>query len=117
MSDTRARGQDRLENWGKWSRLDSAPNDLKRQVNWYTPPVAGEVWDGLDADAITPPDNQDAERVEAMVCKLGYVRKEAVKLRYIERWRYDRLARRLRETKDEVEKMIIEIEKMVGRGI
>lgn len=114
MSASQERGRDRLENWGLWSRLDGAPCDMKRQVSWYTPPVAGDVWDGMEV--LEQPDTRDAELVERMVVGLGFLRQRAVKLRYVERYRIERVARAVRESRDMVEKLLLEVEQMVGRG-
>lgn len=113
MSDTLERGREALENWGNWSRLDSSDTGFPSQCSYYTPPQAGDVWDG--AEDKPPIDTAWAIQVEAVVVGMGYEMRKAVRLRYVEQFRLDRIARAVRMDRQKAEGVLMAAEKIVGR--
>ena len=113
MSDLLEKGRDALENWANWSRLDSSDTGYPSRCSYYTPPAAGDVWDGVET--LPPIDTVLALRIESLVIGMGYTMRLAVRLRYIDRYRLDRVARAVRMERHRAENMLIEAEKMAGR--
>lgn len=108
------RGKARMENWANWARLDSSDTGYPTRAPYHTPARLGDIYES-DEEKLPDIDYRDAERTEAIVTRMPYSSRRAVKLYYLKRVKMRAICDDLHLSFDAVVRILRDAEIEVGR--